>query len=333
MDEKDDFGKDEVSESDDDSKGDSIIEKVRANPWIVATVILAVVVAVMLVSGLVGITGNVIGGGAIGTNSAENIFLGYLSNAGADVNSVEITDISESNGLYKIAFSYQDEPYPVPYYVTKDGSLIGPMAEVEPQGSQTQTSEVPKSDRPVVELFIWGYCPYGVQAQGPLAEVAELLGDYADFKAVLYYDGHGPFETQENKIQECIQQIAPDKYWAYAIGFVEDIYPKCSTSRDVGCDKAEAIKLMNSLGITSNDVLSCVDSQGESLLSEASARAGELGVSGSPTIVINGVKANPSSRTAEAFKTAVCEAFTEGNVPEACSTTLDSSTAAASGNC
>ena len=87
---------------------------------------------------------------------------------------------------------------------------------------------------------------------------------------------------------------------------------------------------MNSLGIDSDAVLSCVDSQGEDLLLEASSRSSELGVTGSPTLIVNGVKVN-TARTSEAFKKAVCEAFNDA--PEECSTALDDSAAAAAGNC
>ncbi|MFH1364935.1 MAG: hypothetical protein ABIH52_04780, partial [Candidatus Aenigmatarchaeota archaeon] len=60
------------------------------------------------------------------------------------------------------------------------------------------------------------------------------------------------------------------------------------------------------------------------------SRAGELGVTGSPTLVINGVRANVA-RNAESFKTAVCGAFNDA--PGDCSTELSSDAAAAQGNC
>ena len=187
-----------------------------------------------------------------------------------------------------------------------------------------------KSGTPKVELFIWSYCPYGVQAQGPLASVASLLGGKADFEAVLYYDGHGPFETQQNKMQACIQEVAKDKYWAYAAGFVEKIYPKCSASRSVECNQNESVALMKTLGIDDSAVMSCVESRGADLLAEHSARARSYGVTGSPTLVINGKIANVA-RNAEAFKAAVCDAFDVA--PAECGQTLSSTSGTASGNC
>jgi len=299
------------------------------NPWMIYTAVLAVIVVVLaffLYSGRGGVTGDV-----IDKDKAAEKLVAYLNSRTGG--GVELVSSEEDGSLYKVMVSYQGDEIPV--YVTKDGEyfvqgVVPITASESTPNNSTQTTEVPKSDKPKVELFIWGYCPYGVQAQGPLAEVAKLLGEYADFEAVLYYDGHGAYETQQNKIQACIQEIDPDKYWNYAAGFVTDIYPKCGSSRDIDCDKTESIKLMKSLGISSTNVMDCLDSQGADLIAEHAKRASEYGVTGSPTLVINGVKVN-TARTAEAFKTAVCGAF--NTAPQECSQTLDSSADTASGNC
>ncbi len=163
-----------------------------------------------------------------------------------------------------------------------------------------------------------------------MAAVANLLGDSADFTIVPYYDGHGAYETQQNKIQSCIQELEPAKYWSYAAGFVANIYPKCSSARTEECDKTESVTLMKTLGIDSTKVLACVDSKGADLNNAASKKAQASGVSGSPTLIINGVIVN-TARNAEAYKTAVCSAY--NTAPAECSETLDSSAAAAQGNC
>jgi predicted DsbA family dithiol-disulfide isomerase len=76
--------------------------------------------------------------------------------------------------------------------------------------------------------------------------------------------------------------------------------------------------------------MSCVAKDGVTLAVSASAKAQQAGVQGSPTVTINGVIVN-AARSAEAYKAAVCAAF--NNVPSACSSTLDSTAAAAAGNC
>ncbi|MFH1607807.1 MAG: hypothetical protein ABIA78_01610 [archaeon] len=309
---------------------DNLTDKMRENPFILSTLVLGVLTLILLI-GTFGGTGNITGGTISGSDAGDK-FLEFAKAQGADA---ELVGVEDAGNFYEVTLAIDGSD--VPLMVTKDGKyfLSGGLVPLDikasTQGETTsQAQDIPKSDKPIVELFIWGYCPYGVQAQSPLAEVALLLGDYADFKAVLYHDGHGPFETQENKIQECIQEVAPEKYWDYAAGFAKDIYSKCGSTKDVECDKTEAVKLMESLGIDSDEVLSCVDSKGNDLLSDAVVRAKKLGVTGSPTLVINGVKANPA-RNAEAFKTVVCGAFNDA--PEECSTVLDEISTTASGNC
>jgi protein-disulfide isomerase len=87
---------------------------------------------------------------------------------------------------------------------------------------------------------------------------------------------------------------------------------------------------MDSLGINSKVVLTCVENQGAELVAEHSSAASSVGVTGSPSLVINGVIVS-ASRTAEAYKTAVCSAFNDA--PEECGETLSSSATTTSGNC
>ena len=295
----------------------------------IATIVLGILMIGFIFSGN-GFTGNVV---RVSEDVAVKNFENFAQSKGIDV---EVIDVTESDLYYEISFSTDEGDSYV--YVSKDGENIisGVIPMVEDTSSSSSSKDVPKTDKPVVELFIWGYCPYGVQAQGPLANVAKLLSDFADFKAVLYYDGHGDYETQQNKIQECIQEVAPDKYWNYAEGFVNDIYPKCnsqgtaSNRATVDCDLTESTKLMNSLGIDSEAVFACVDEKGDDLLKSASQRARELGVTGSPTLAVNGVSVNVA-RTEDAFQTAVCSGFNEA--PEECFVELDSTETAAAGNC
>lgn len=330
----DEESEDEDNFDEDNSPDDkeTLTSKMRANPWVAATLVLGVLALLLFVTNF-GITGGTITGGAVSDADAGQIFLRAVQAQGADISAINITDISLESNMYKISFDYQGEAYPVDYYLTKDGKLLGTLSPTQTSPTSdidSTTQEIPKSDKPVVELFVWGYCPYGVQAQGPMVEVAKLLEDSADFKTVLYYDGHGAFETQQNQIQECIQKIAPEKYWDYAAGFVDDVYPVCSQSRDIACDKTESTKVMNSVGIDAKAVFACVDAQGEALIAAASSRASALGVSGSPSIVINGVKVNVA-RDAESMKAAVCSAF--NNAPSECGEALSSTTGTTSGSC
>jgi protein-disulfide isomerase len=299
----------------------------KANIWMSVSIILIIVLA-----------GVLFWPQGISKSEAENLVSAYAVYYGA---SVSVVDSIAKDNFYIVNVSYQGQE--IPFYVSKDGKYVGQMADVSsldldssgdsPNSDSSSGSDsvsVPKSDKPKVELFVWSYCPYGVAAQGPLAEVANLLSSDADFEIVPYYDGHGAYETQQNKIQLCVQKNSPNLYWDYAAEFVKTIYPKCGATRDIDCDKTESLKLMNSLGINSKIVMDCVASEGDNLFNAAAAKAQSNGVSGSPTLTVNGVVVQ-TARNAEAYKTAICNAF--NTAPGVCSEVLSSASATASGNC
>lgn len=294
----------------------------KVNYWMVATVLLAVVLLVMV--SFNSFT-------TISKKTAGNKAIELANMSGLDLTVNNVEDLGD---FYGVNYTIQGQQGIL--HITKDGNYIGQLSEFPKKTSSTSTTdtpastEVPKSDKPKVELYVWGYCPYGVQAQGPMAQVAQLLKASADFEVVPYYDGHGAYETQQNKIQLCIQKLAKDKYWSYAAKFVSDVYPICSSKRTEDCDKTESVKVMKAVGIDSTAIMSCVSTDGSALASAASAKAQQAGVQGSPTVTINGVTAN-AARSAEAYKAAVCAAF--NNAPSTCSSKLDSTATAAAGNC
>jgi len=308
----------EASEEQKESKKNFDFSKV--NYWMVATALLVVVLLVMVsFSSFTTISKKTAGNKAIELANMSGLAL-------------IVNDVEDLGDFYGVNYTIQGQQGVL--HITKDGKYIGQMSEfpktTTPTTETPASTAVPKSDKPKVELYVWGYCPYGVQAQGPMAQVAQLLKASADFEIVPYYDGHGAYETQQNQIQLCIQKLAKDKYWSYAAKFVSDVYTKCSSVKTEDCDKTESIKVMKAVGIDSTKIMSCVSSDGDTLAAAASAKAQQAGVQGSPTVTINGVIAN-AARSAEAYKAAVCAAF--NNAPSACSSKLDSTAAAAAGNC
>jgi len=297
----------------------------KVNYWMVATILLALILLIFV---------SVDSFSTISKATAEKELADFAQSQGVPL---QVLGSQSMGSLYAINASVQGQNGT--FYISKDGKYFIPsiieLKEILATSTDSNTNTpasttIPKSDKPKVELYTWGYCPYGVQAQGPMAQVAALLTASADFEIVPYYDGHGAYETQQNKIQLCIQKLAKDKYWSYASKFVSDVYPLCSSQGTEDCDKTESIKVMKAVGIDSTKIMSCVSTDGDVLASAASAKAQQNGVSGSPTVVINGVISN-AGRSAEAYKSAVCAAF--NNAPSTCSSTLDSTAAAAAGNC
>ena len=305
----------------------SFVNQIKDNPWILGTLVFGLLAIVLLI-GNFSITGHV------SKDTAGKNFVNYINEMGDT--QIEFVNAEHfGSSLYQVIVLANGEE--IPAYITSDGmyfvQIISALKEEvieEPIVPEDVAKDIPKSDKPLVELFIWSYCPYGVLAQGPLSEVVELLGDSIEAVPVLYYAGHGEYELQQNKIQSCIYQNYSESYWEYAKRFVNEIYPVCGSSRDVECDLNMSVEIMDELGIDSTAILACVDSQGDDLYQSDYNYAKSFGVTGSPTLMINGVKVSVD-RNAEAFKGAICSAFDD--VPELCGEVLDSSSSVASGNC
>jgi len=291
------------------------------NYWAIIAIVLAIILLSLFALGRTNCS-------SIGADTVGEKVLAFANAQGADATLIEVTDQGQ---VYEVVLEIQGQQIPV--YATKDGenliSNLIPLTTEAIAETDSSTTEIPTSATPEIGLYIWSYCPYGVTALSPFAEVAKLLGDFANFKVHLYYAGHGDFEVQQNKIQACIQELGyTENYWDYAIAFANDIYTTCSGN--ITCDLEKSTTLMDSLGINSKKVLTCVESDGESLLEEHYNSAKKVSVTGSPSLVINGVKANVA-RTAEAYKVAICSAF--NSVPEECSAKLDSTAGTTTGNC
>lgn len=181
-----------------------------------------------------------------------------------------------------------------------------------------------KSDKPVVELFVMSYCPYGLQMEKAYLPAWELLKNKADISIkFVSYAMHGLKEIEENTRQYCIGQNSQDKLIAYL---------KCFTNKD------DYKSCLATVGLSEASLKSCVDVTNKKyeILTKYNDQTTWLsgnyplypiqqdlneqyGVQGSPTLVINGAQAD-ANRTPEAVKQVICASF---NTPPAeCNTTL-----------
>ena len=246
---------------------------------------------------------------------------------------VTLINISKAGSLYMATVNYQDQEIPV--YMTTDGKyMVMGVQELAISGTagagitDTTSTEVPKTAKPVVEAFVFSYCPYGLQFEKALSPVYTLLKNKADINIVTIGAMHGEFEKQESVRQMCIQSIyGKDKLWAYLNKFMLDTAIG-SCSSDIGCSKPLVEKLMTGLSIDVAKVNACMPTTGETLYNTDVQRAASLGISGSPGFVINGVEVQVG-RNPEAIKQAICSAFIESNKPTECSQTLTTSSATA----
>ena len=287
--------------------------------WIGLVVLIVLVIGFFVISNIK-ITGKVV---------AED-FVSYINSISDS--EVKLIDFSKygNTGLYIVLIEYQGQEIPV--YVTKDGSYyamtllpIEKQEEVQPlQNSQN----IPQSDKPLVELFIMSYCPYGTQAEKGILPAVEALGNSIDFKLrFVYYAMHpSSGEVEEQVNQYCIQKKYPEKLVDYLKCFL---------------DKGDSGVCLAKVGISESDISACIletDKKFEisknlndqslwlngryPLFNIDAALNEKYGIRGSPTLVINEVQVSPSSRSPAAYLAVICQAFSDGNVPNACNLKL-----------
>jgi hypothetical protein len=260
---------------------------------------------------------------------AENFINNYLMPSGSRA---IITSSSEEYDLYKMTINIGTES-PVESYVTKDGLLFFPQAinmddvgqnEVAGNNAAAPTPvNVPKSDKPEVELFVMSYCPFGTQMLKGILPVIETLGDNIDFELKFNdYAMHDKLEMDENLVQHCIQKEQPEQLSAYLTCFLEDGERASCLAANADQNKINACvtSVDQEFKVTEN-YNNKVDWRGNfpgfNVDKEDNTK---YGVGGSPTLVINGATINSSRDSASLLKT-ICSAFNVA--PEECSTQLN----------
>lgn len=285
-------------------KKDSLTYKVRNNPWMLASILLAILSLILLITHFsgAGITGNI-----ISKDKAGKIILDFAEEQTGET--LELVDVVEEFGMYKVTVLYQDSK--IPLYLTKDGENlvqgVTPLALLNQAADNTDETpqEVVKSDKPEVELFVMTHCPYGTQAEKGFIPVMELLNGVADLKIrFVHYFMHDP-EEAETPRQVCIREEQEDKYLDYLKCFLEDgNAERCLAEADIDEDALET----------------CIKENADTYYAEDSKLSEEYGVQGSPTLVVNGVIVN-SKRNPAAYLATVCNGFNTS--PDECSESLD----------
>ena len=300
--------------------------RLKRNPWIASTGILITICLILIafIFGFGSSTGNV-----VSENEAGTKIVSFLnSKVGGGVSQSSIEDIGS---VYKVMVSYQGGDIPV--YVTKDGKyfvqgltpLTGEAISQQEQETLKETpKEIPKSDKPKVEAFVFSYCPYGTQFEKALIPVYKILKNKADINIVAIGAMHGEYEKQESLRQLCIQKIyGKDKLFNYLEKFLgETAIGNCNG--DEKCLEPLINKLYSQTGISKSVVDSCMQKDAAALYSSDTARASQLGISGSPGFVINGVEVSVN-RSPDAIMKAICSAF--NTEPEECSQAVSSEAA------
>jgi len=258
---------------------------------------------------------------------------------------IQMVNVTEESGAYRIFLNYssaQKDQETLSVFMSKDGKYLFPTA-IPVDGSKAAVSsstdsaakaqtcaDLKKQDTPLLEAFVVSYCPYGTQMQGVLANVVSNIPTLGAHIKVRYIGEitngtvqsmHGSTEAAENLRQICIREEQPDLYWNYVSCFLN------STSSE-SCLKSTGVNMTKLSECTSDATRGLRYAQADFNLSDS------YGVTGSPTLVLNGVTVsefNFGGRSPDAVKSMLCCGFT--TKPDSCATNLSSSTAGTQGNC
>lgn len=283
--------------------------------------------------------------GALSKEEAGQKAIDFINNVALQGQATaSLLETTEESGLYKIHIKIQDQEYES--YVTKDAKLLFPQGtkimESSPDQSNEGAQELPKSDTPLVQLFVMSFCPYGNQAEELMIPVANLLKDkakielryviYSNYqgggetycldKESLYCSMHGISELNQNIREICVGKYHEDKFW----NFIQAINNACSVSNVDTCWEGVA----KTLGIDVNKIKTCQKNEGLTISASELVLNNQYGISGSPQLIINGTEYT-GARTSEGFKQAICSAF--NSQPSECSQTLSNEGGSVSGGC
>lgn len=272
--------------------------------------------------------------GALSSKDASEQAVNYINtNLMSGGEKAVLGDVSSEGDLYSVNLKVGDVDFKS--YVTKDGKYLFPSGidmtekteELPAEEEETPVQNVPKSDKPVAQAFIFSYCPYGLQFEKALLPVYKLLKSTANIELVAIGAMHGEFEKQESLRQVCIEsKYGKDKLWSYLEKFTVDTKIGACGS-DMACSKPLAEQIMTQIGVDKTVINDCISKDAEALYTSQNSKANTLGIGSSPTFMINGV-AVQVGRNPEAIKKAICDSFNTS--PSECSQTL-SSTAVSAG--
>lgn len=313
------------------NEGKITIKLPKFNLWILVSLVLAIALVLSLIQGW-SVTGK--STGALSAAQAGQKTIDYINNnlvqAGTSVSFVSIKDMG---AVYEVTTSYQGSEIPV--YISKDGSFLFLSAyntsETTEQTDTEQQTEIPKADKPTVQLYVMSFCPYGIQAEQAMKPVVDLLGSKVTIEPhfIVSISGttvsslHGEYEAKEDMRQACIwKNYGQTTFWKY----VDYINNNCDKTNIDTCWKDAA----KNASVSVTKIETCQTNEGLDLMKAEEALSTKNGVSGSPTLIINGVSYS-GSRTPEAYKQAICDAFT--TAPSECSQALSTEGSTTSGGC
>lgn len=164
----------------------------------------------------------------------------------------------------------------------------------------------------IMEYFIMSFCPFGNQVEEAIEQVYQELKESVVFSPhyVIYYDYRYPDNCMDHycslhgiqELHQDVREICVKKYFSMDeyFEFVSAINGQCNLSNADSCWEDAA----KNTGLDTEVIETCQNEEGLELLERERVLCDLYGVTGSPTMFINGRKYE-GERTAEAFKHAL----------------------------
>ena len=271
-------------------------------------------------------------GSGVAEINGDEISITLTPTIGAQVQTLYgFATITEANDTYMwLDFNHKLAGKTLTFEITvKDVTKFEPAEGKDKNVAPTNDvcTDITKSAKPEMEVFVMALCPFGLQMQKGVIPVAELFGDKADIEIkFVNYAMHGKEEIDYNTYQYCIQKDQPEKFWQYLRCFVGNgNHDGCAVQ--IGLDTA-ALSACVAVADEEFEITKYYEDKSSwaggrfPLYKVDDAENIAYGVQGSPTIVINGKVAQVYPRDPETVKTYLCCAFE--NPPAECSQTLSS---------
>jgi len=201
-------------------------------------------------------------------------------------------------------------------------------AKTESAAPQAATQTAPQAEASTasgaskkvgVQLFVMSYCPYGIQAENSMIKTLKALKGYVDFELHFVVSAaggaiqslHGQKEVDMDAVQICVGKINPDAQMEFIVEWNKNT---SQPWQDVA----------SKLSIDPDEIKGCLNSgYGVDVLKKDGSLCEELGVQGSPTLVIDGQQYR-GPRSSRNFFDAICQAFEKkGAKPPVCSAPPD----------
>lgn len=276
----------------------------------------------------------------LGIEEARAKVLDYVNNnVMQQGQTAEVKEITDEGDLYKMTL-IMGPGQEIPVHMSKDGKNLFPQAidmdaeqedpnEAAAAQQAATIADIPKVEKPSVELFVMSHCPWGTQIEKGMLPVLETLGDKIDFELKFCdYAMHGEIELDEQLNQYCIQKEEPEKLVAYLRCFLSesDNGENCLRSENINMTKLNSCVSETDEEYKVKELFADQETWKSGRFPQFNVHAEDnqkYGITGSPGFVINGKKISSARDAAGLLKT-VCAGFE--NEPEECTMTLSQAT-------